>query len=365
MLWSRRTGRQTFAHFAFLLPLVAACGGEQVYRIGVVVGADGLHGARLAADSVNRAGGIAGRPLELIVLEGQWLTSAEAAIRAADSLSRHPGVLAVIGHSNSSASLAASQVYNAAKVVQIAPNSSAAMYRGAGPYSYRMVGSDARQAAFLVEELRRRNARRTVVLYVNDDYGRTLQDSVVYWAEQRGVPLVLRMPHLDLDSFPDIGGIARRIAVARPDVILWLGRGIELHKILEAVRPLLPTVPVLASDGIGSVCCTGSESRAQFLGVAYARMTDPAPRHPAMLDLRRTYTRQTGEPLTDQAALTYDAILLLADVIGRAGADREAIRRELDALQQSPFAGVTGRIAFDSAGDARTPYFLDTVRSTP
>lgn len=363
MLRSSRRGPVAIARLACLLLFFGACRGDAPYRIGVVVGDDGLHGARLALDSVNRAGGIDGRPLELVILEGQWLTSAEAAIRAADSLTRYPGVLAVIGHANSSASLAASQVYNDARIVQIAPNSSAALYRAAGPYSYRMVGSDARQAAFLVEELRRRNVQRAAVLYVNDDYGRSLHDSVVYWAAQRGVPLVLHMPHLDRDTFPDLPGIARRIAAARPDALLWLGRGLELLRIMQALQPLMSPVPVVASDGVGSVCCANPLAREQFEGVTYARMTDPAGSRQPLADLRQKYHRRRGETLTDQAALTYDAVLLLADVIARVGADREAIRRALDALEEAPFAGVTGPIAFDSAGDARTAYFLDTVRT--
>ena len=51
---------------------------------------------------------------------------------------------------------------------------------------------------------------------------------------------------------------------------------------------------------------------------------------------------------------------------GRVGGDREAIRRALDDLASgTPFVGVTGRVAFDSAGDAQTGYFLDTVRTAP
>jgi ABC-type branched-subunit amino acid transport system substrate-binding protein len=53
------------------------------------------------------------------------------------------------------------------------------------------------------------------------------------------------------------------------------------------------------------------------------------------------------------AAATYDAVYLLRDVIARVGTRREAIRRAVAEVGTTTpaFAGVTGRIAFDSLGD--------------
>src|SRR2546428_6664708 len=95
---------------------IQGCSRDTPVRIAVVMGGDGTDGARLAAQTVNAAGGVRGRPLELVVVAGKIQTSARTALLAADSLANDPSILAVIGHSNSSASLAASQIYNAAHV---------------------------------------------------------------------------------------------------------------------------------------------------------------------------------------------------------------------------------------------------------
>lgn len=346
--------------------LAVACGPPEPVRIGVVVGEDGMLGARFAEDSINRAGGIRGRPLELMVFSGQWLTSAEAALRAADSLTRVPGVLAVVGHANSSASLAASQVYNSTRVVQVAPNSTSPLYRAAGPYSYRLVGSDAQQASFLVDELRRRGAPRTAVFFVNDDYGRPLRDSVVAHAAAARVPIVLETPYSELENFADAEAVIAQLVRARPELILWLGRALDLKRVLDAARGRL-NVPVLASDGIGVLCCVTDSMRRALQGVAFVRLVNPHNADPAFQALRTRYMEATGDRgVTDQAALTFDAVLLLAAAIQQEGADREGIRRYLDALGRGRprFRGVTGTIAFDSAGDALASYHLDTVRST-
>jgi ABC-type branched-subunit amino acid transport system substrate-binding protein len=58
-----------------------------------------------------------------------------------------------------------------------------------------------------------------------------------------------------------------------------------------------------------------------------------------------------GQP-NQPAAGAYDAVYLLADVMKQAGTSRRQIRDGLAARDAShPFEGVTGRIAFDSAGD--------------
>lgn len=347
-----------------LLTLVSACGRAEPIRIGVVVGTDGIMGARLAADSINRAGGVNGRTFELVLLEGQWLTSADAALRAADSLARRRDVLAVVGHANSSASLAASQVYNAQRVVQIAPNSTAPLYSNAGPYSFRMVAGDAGQSEALVAELVRRGAQRTAVFYVNDDYGRGLYDNVVRKADSARLPLIAAIPYIESEKFADIRRIVHRMQELRPDALLWLGRAPDLRIFLENASHVVTHDRVVASDGVGAVCCHTQPARQNFIGVTYARLVDPGNDRATLVDLRRAFVARYEEALTDQAALTYDAVLLLARAIQEAGPDREAIRAWLSEVGRAsnPFEGAASRVVFDEEGDARTPYFLDTVR---
>ena len=117
-----RAGRRWVACAGLLAAAVAACRADHdpPIRIGVVVDGDGIVGARLALEDALAAGGIAGRTLELVVVPPRMATVAEPSILAADSLAGDPHVVAVVGHSNSAASLAASQVYNARGLVHTA-----------------------------------------------------------------------------------------------------------------------------------------------------------------------------------------------------------------------------------------------------
>src|SRR5205807_47995 len=136
---------------------------------------------------INDAGGVRGRPLELRLMLGQVSTAAQMALTAAESLASDPKVLAVVGHTNSSASLAAAHVYNEHHVVQIAPTTTTPLYSEAGDYSFRMVASDVYQGRFLANLVLAIPGQRVAVLYVNDDYGRALHAATMDRLSASGV----------------------------------------------------------------------------------------------------------------------------------------------------------------------------------
>ena len=80
-----------------------------------------LQGAQLAADEVNANGGILGKKIEIVQAD-----DAANPDKAQDVAKRlvADGVVAVVGHKDSGVSIPASQIYNAAGIVEITPTSS-------------------------------------------------------------------------------------------------------------------------------------------------------------------------------------------------------------------------------------------------
>lgn len=349
---------------SLLLPALGAlaCSAADPIRVGIVLGADGMEAAQLAADVVNQTGGIRGRPLDLVVLSGNFGTSSRQALAAADSLAKDPRVLAVIGHANSSASIAASQVYNDARIVQLAPTSSSPKYSAAGPYSFRLVASDIHQGPFLARETLRLQAKpRVVVVYVNDDYGRGLREEVLTGLKTAGVSPVHEISYLDGAGFTDARLALRAIARARPTIVLWLGRGSALVQLMDSAGTRLRGIPILGGDGVGSVCCTPSPTT-RFDEVRFTRLVDPKLLSPALTQLGARYHQRTGLELTDQAGLSYEAVMLLAHVMRSGATSREAVRERLAALdgRMSVYRGVTGDYWFDENGDPPPRYYLES-----
>jgi branched-chain amino acid transport system substrate-binding protein len=344
---------------AALLLLSGGCGAPEPLRIGVVMGPDGITGARLAAADVNAAGGIGGRRLELHEIPAPQI-SAQPAIEAAEELAADAAVLAVVGHSNSAASLAASQVYNERGLTHLSPNATASLLREAGPHTFRMVPGDDRQAVFLAAAARRlARARRVVVLYDNDDYGRALSRTLVDALTAEGITVARTVAFLGSEGIraPDV--TAATLAADRPDVVYFLGRWPAFLPFRPALRRALPDAVVLASDALESAEVHARP--ADYAGTYFVRFVEPG----GTPCLRRLGVRLGAAGVrveSAESALSYDAVLVLAEALRRGGPTREGVRAQLESVgARRGYAACAGTVRFDAAGDAERPYRLAHV----
>ncbi len=358
----RVIGRAALAALAAMALVAPGCRSREPVRIGIVVSHDAQAGAHFAATEINAAGGILGHPLSLKVIPGAN-TRASLALAAAETLSQDSTVIGVVGHSNSSASLSAAQIYNARRVVQIAPTSTAPLLSLAGPYTFRLVASDVNQARFLADLIMADDAKpRTALFFVNDDYGHALNRELRARLESGGVPVVHDGPYTGEASLPDVTTTARTVADGHPDLLVWLGRTMQIRELLPALRPVLPGLRILASDGIDSIE-TALNADGLLTGVRYVSLVDPSPSRAALQGLRTRFRAATGTPLAAEAALTYDAVMLLTTAARAVGTEREAIRDYLSELGtlRPPYEGATAAIAFDPNGDPQPAYYLAEI----
>jgi branched-chain amino acid transport system substrate-binding protein len=340
--------------------LAASCGGPAPLRIAVVGSAGSPSGAVLAVEDINVAGGINGRLLELGVVNDTRAVDPRNAIATAESLAADSRVVAVIGHGGSAASLSASQVYNARHLPQVAPNSSSPLYTHAGPYSFRLVASDEHQAGFIVSHIAAMAPTPSVaVLYVNDDYGRALNEFLQSAFRAANVVVTYDAPFLAGTAFArSLDEIVRSLVNAKPTLLVWVGLPEELGLLRTPLRKALPHLRVFGSDGVSFVgALSGLQQFEGDLVVAYADVTAD---RPALRGVASRFESLTGRAFTDGAALTYDAVGIIAQGMRAGATDREGMRKYLES-SISPgraYQGITGAISFDTSGDALPSYVL-------
>ena len=345
---------------AFLLTaslLFSACSvSSGPVRIGLAgslsdpVGVPMKHAAELAVEEINAAGGIAGRPLELI--ERDDFADPDSAVFVATDL-YEAGVSAVIGHLFSGTTLAAAPVYNGGSdpVVAISPSSSSPEVSTAGDYTFRICPSDLAHGAALARWVHDTlGLRRGAVLYLNDQYGRGVRQTFVKDFTRRGGMLQSIDPYLG--DIPHVGPYLDRLAKAGgTDFLVVAGNRTEAEEILRQARKRGLTMPVLGGDGLEGIEEAGALAEGVYLSSAYLP-TLATLANKAFLKAYRKKFPTAGLP-NQPAAATYDAVYLLRDVIARAGTKREAVRRELARVGSGAraFRGVTGVVAFDARGD--------------
>ncbi len=339
------------------LALAAACGGGgEPVRIGVAgsfsdpIGLPMRLAAELAAEEINAAGGVGGRPLELVIRDDY--ADPDSAVFVANDL-YESDVSAVVGHLFSGMSLAAAPVYNGGgdPVVAISPSSSSPELTTAGEYTFRVCPSDLAHGAALAEWVYQRlGLRRGAVLYLNDQYGRGVRQTFVREFTRLGGQLESVDPYLG--ERPGVGPYLDRLARSRrAEFLIVAGNRTEAEEILRQARRRGLAVPVLGGDGLEGIHEAGALADGVYLSSAYFPSLPTEANRRFVQAYRRKYP-SAGEP-NQPAAATYDALYLLRDVIARGGSGREDVRRTLAGVGSAtaPFEGVTGTVAFDAAGD--------------
>jgi branched-chain amino acid transport system substrate-binding protein len=304
-------------------------------------------GAQLAADEWNAQGGVLGRRVALAVELTNLdvpSSSAEAARRAIDQGRTHY----VVGDVFSVLSIRASEVTNAAKVIQITPCSTnvAVTSNGRGgtkPYVFRACFDDAEQgrmgALFAFRNLKARKA--FVMVDPTNVYTRDLADSFSTSFKGLGGRIVGTESYSETAA--NVSDILGRIQGSKPDVVYLPSMAVEVvNMTIMGARVQGIRIPFLGGDGWDDVSLDPRAVDGSYFTTHY-RPDDPTPEAQAF---RKAYRAKYGLDANDIAALSFDAMNLLLTAIRTAGTDStEAVRI---ALEKTSLDGITGRIVMNA-----------------
>jgi branched-chain amino acid transport system substrate-binding protein len=245
--------------------LLIACGGPKEPTKGEVIvyvavplsgfqanaGQTVLGGARLAADQINRAGGLLGYRVTVVGLDDE--SDSEVAVDMASQIqsavNSGDNVLGVIGHLNSGQTLAAMEIYKDLSLVVITPTASevSLTQKGYGNF-FRVNANDETQARvdaeFLVNKL---GASRVAVIHNDDPYGQGLGQLISEDLQALGADVVLTLQvAVEQSTFAEE---IPQIVAAQPDAIFYGGYEVETPYLRLELEEAGLDLPFLASDG--------------------------------------------------------------------------------------------------------------------
>jgi branched-chain amino acid transport system substrate-binding protein len=309
------------------------------------------NGVEMAADEINKAGGVNGRQIQIITEDDQGEPNKAATV--VTKLINQDKVVALLGEVASSNTLAAAPKAQEGKVPMISPSSTNPAVTEVGDYIFRVCFIDPFQgevmAKFAAQNLK---AKRAAILYdFNADYSRGLYQFFKRSFTGLGGEIVSEQSYTQGDR--DFSGQLTQIRGANPDVIYVPGYYGEVGVIANQTKQLGIKAPLLGGDGwdapqlweLGGAALNGD-----YISNHYS-VDDPTP---AIQKFVADY-RERFKKLPDAlAALGYDSMKVLADAIRRAeGTDNVKLR---DAIAQTKnFPGVTGAITIDAGRNAVKP----------
>jgi branched-chain amino acid transport system substrate-binding protein len=380
----RRIGRPLIAATALatsLAPGAAHIAAAQSYPSSISVGinlpftgadaADAVNirdGALMAINEINAKGGINGNikinPVvkdDGTVAAGQY-DPAQAATNTKEFVADST-VMAVVGPQMSGSGKAMSPIASAANLTLITPSSTnpditdpafASQYRPSGQAIYfRTVTTDAFQGPFMANFAAENLGVKSV--YILDDtgaYGEGIANSFEKQANAKGITV---LGHDKLDpKESDYTTVLTKIAAMSPDALYYGGVQQAGEKLAAQAMDLMPNVPKLGGDGMYSVGFINDEPAAAENWYATIAAPDTIDQ-PEAADWVQRYTSLYGHAPQDYALTSYDAVLVINDVVARIVKDGVPINRQnvRDYTQQTNLSTLQGVINFDDNGDLK------------
>jgi branched-chain amino acid transport system substrate-binding protein len=306
---------------------MAAPQGEPV-KIGVIIGLtgpnavagnDSLKAMQIAVEEVNQAGGVLGRPLELIVEDNEGRP--KAGVEAANKLADVDQVPVVVGGYSSGISLPVGQVLNKKQVVWVT-DATTNKLKTVGPFLFNTAGI-AEQAVALVDFVHadKPAAKQLAGLFMNNPIG---QDRAAV-SEARAKELGMTWAHNMMYQVgaKDFRAELQQLIAARPDAILTDIYDNDARIIQRQLFEMgVSDMALFYSYNLGAFGTIEAKLIEGMKGLSYATA---GPRAKAFTD---KYVAKHGKVYTDAwAPPFYDAVWIVATAINLAnGLDSVKIR---------------------------------------
>ncbi|MFZ0374324.1 MAG: ABC transporter substrate-binding protein [Xanthobacteraceae bacterium] len=309
-------------------------------------------GTQLAVQEINAAGGINGRPLELVVRDTQ--SDPTKAVNASAELTNKERVQVVFGPLNSGESLAVVPLLARSNTLQMHPcwvdslvdaQKYPMCFRNA-PTNQQIGGAANR---YVVDVL---NRKKVAVISDTTGYGTASANAYVPMLKARGAEVVYR-GNVDAAN-PDLKPELLRMQSAGAEAIMpWSVNAGFLSRIINTRGDMGWDVPIVGQTTLGSGQTKDLLEKPEywakvypnnFRTVCYAPGGKLPDRTAAFLDRLKSAKVDMGDTLLWWIALGYDSPRLIAQAMKAVGPEPDKVRDYLNQLKGFP--GVYGDISF-------------------
>ncbi|MBW1997150.1 MAG: ABC transporter substrate-binding protein [Deltaproteobacteria bacterium] len=328
-------------------------------------------GTRFAIERINASGGVVAkcesvaRKLKLIEVADDKNDPREGA-SIAQRFVDNGKILAMVGPITSTVALAGAPILNKHGLVQLAIGATAPSYTNAGPYSFRVVPTDAFQGRYIAKwAVGRKKWKRFATIYVNDDYGRGLNEVFVTAMKELGMPegtVVASEAYLPNDT--DFTVQLSKIKGLRAEALFIAGHYREGALIARQAKELGLDVQILGTDGIGHPEYIKVAGKAAE-GTIYSGYFSLKDKRPYIQEWAAAFRKEYGRDPGLVEGLANDCVLLVAKAIELGGANRRDLAVALSAIgaYYPPVIGALGENKFDSNGDMVRSMLMYIVRN--
>jgi branched-chain amino acid transport system substrate-binding protein len=311
-------------------------------------------GVDIAIKEVNDAGGVKGRPLELVSLNSESRPDLTSSLGL--RLAGRSDVVAMLGGSFGATQLALSAVAAKQKIPMVTPTGIVNQEQLTAPYTFFTLVNFDDAAKMMLDYAKRHHLKRLGLLRLEREYGELGSKYLHQFASQYGIEIVAEERAADGDR--DFTSQLTKIRGANPDfMVVWFANpgGSLVLKNMHQLGIKLPTIAPVSMDSAATVKLAGSAAEGLVLTSQLAG-SEALPRQKKFADAYAKAYPKTPSPNTFEA-IGYDLVKMLVLAMEKSGEPytREKIR---DALGSLSYEGAGTIVKYS---DAKHDPIPDTI----
>lgn len=332
---------------SLLLALTSYAEAQQSIKIGLsgpftggsaAMGVSMRDGVKLAAQEINKAGGILGR--QVLLVERDDEAKNELGVQIAQELINKEQVVATVGFINTGVSLASQRFYQEAEIPVMNNVATGTLvtrqFIGAehkANYIFRNSANDTIQSAMIAETVKKSGYTKPAIIADSTNYGQLGRADLEKALAERGLkPVVVEKFNI---GDTDMTAQALRAREAGADVVLTYAIGPELAQTVNAVVKLGWKVPVMGSWTLSMasfIDAAGANGEGVMMPQTFIQQPS-TPKRKSFIEAYQATYKVERIPSPVSAAQGYDSMYLLAAAINQAkSTDGRKIREALENL---------------------------------
>ncbi len=323
---------------------------------------------QMLADDANKAGGIDGRKVEVIIKDSQG--SAEKAISFAKQLVEEDKVLAIIGPSTSGESMKLKGYADENETILISCAAAETIVNPVAKWVFKVPQMDSFAAQAIFATMKKRGISRIGVVASNTGFGQGGKTQLEKLAPEFGITIA------DAEvydaSASDFTGVLTKVKAQNVQAMVNWSVEPAQSIIPKNMKQIGFDVPLFQSHGFGNIRYVEAAGKAAE-GIIFPcgrllvadKLPASNPQKRVLMDYKKEYETRFKDEVSTFGGHAYDAFLLLTSAVKRAGSVEPAAVR--DAIEQTRgLVGTAGIFNFsptDHNGLTMDAFEMLTVRN--
>lgn len=304
--------------------------------------------AEMVVEEINKAGGINGNTIELIIKDSGGKT--DKAISFAKQLIEEEKVIAIIGPSTSGESMKIKKIAEQGKTTLLSCGAAEVIVNPVASYVFKTPQKDSFAVKMIYTEMKKQGINKIAVVAGNTGFGKAGKSQLEKLALEFGIE-VLEAQTYDIKATDLTAPVAKLMANKDIQAVVnWSVFPVQ-SIILKNIRQAGWQVPIFQSHGFGNikfveaagVAAEGVVFPAGRLLIADT-LADSNPQKALLMKYKADYEAKYKEDVSTFGGHSYDAVTILAEAIKTAGNDRAKVRDAIENMKN--FSGTGGVFSF-------------------